>query len=66
MGALTGTIAKGRPDAYFEYPFVPGWEGSGTVVANGGGLPGWRLVGKRVAFTKQGEDNDRFTIGGGY
>ena len=34
------------------YPYTPGWEGSGTVVANGGGLMGWRLVGKRVAVTK--------------
>jgi NADPH:quinone reductase-like Zn-dependent oxidoreductase len=32
-----------------KLPTVPGWEGAGTVVTNGGGLyPGW-LVGKRVA-----------------
>lgn len=30
-------------------PCIPGFEGSGTVVAYGGGLLGWRLMGKRVA-----------------
>lgn len=29
---------------------IPGQEGSGTVVANGGGLVGWKLVNKRVSF----------------
>lgn len=32
-----------------EYPFVPGLEGSGIVVASGGGLLANRLLGKRVA-----------------
>ena len=36
----------------FDYPFVPGWEGSGTVVATGGGLHSWYLKNKRVAFSK--------------
>lgn len=30
-------------------PSVPGWEGAGTVVENGGGWLGWWLQGKRVA-----------------
>jgi NADPH:quinone reductase-like Zn-dependent oxidoreductase len=36
-----------------SYPTVPGWEGSGTVVANGGGYSGWKILGKRVAFVRQ-------------
>lgn len=32
-------------------PCVPGFEGSGVVIANGGGLIGWGLLDKRVAFT---------------
>jgi len=39
------------------FPIVPGWEGSGTVVATGGGLMAWRLLGKRVAMTKCEEPN---------
>jgi len=38
-----------------ELPTTPGFEGSGTVVASGGGVLGWRLVGKRVAFFTVGE-----------
>eukprot|EP00163_Fabomonas_tropica_P006496 TRINITY_DN16061_c0_g1_i10.p1 TRINITY_DN16061_c0_g1~~TRINITY_DN16061_c0_g1_i10.p1 ORF type:complete len:209 (+),score=51.26 TRINITY_DN16061_c0_g1_i10:115-741(+) len=33
-----------------ELPVVPGLEGSGVVVLNGGGIMGWRLVGKKVAL----------------
>lgn len=36
-------------------PAVPGWEGSGTVVASGGGLHAWALKGSRVACAGQGE-----------
>jgi NADPH2:quinone reductase len=32
-----------------KFPTVPGFEGAGIVVENGGGLIGWNLVGKRVA-----------------
>ncbi|CAD8110816.1 unnamed protein product [Paramecium sonneborni] len=38
-----------------QFPCVPGFEGSGTVIANGGGIMGWRLVGKRVAFYSQSQ-----------
>jgi len=27
-----------------------GFEGSGTVMSSGGGLIGWSLIGKKVAF----------------
>ena len=33
------------------YPKIPGIEGYGTVVSSGGGILGWWLVGKKVAFT---------------
>jgi NADPH:quinone reductase-like Zn-dependent oxidoreductase len=32
-------------------PCIPGFEGSGVVVENGGGIMGWGLVNKKVAFT---------------
>ena len=38
-----------------KFPFTPGWEGSGTVVAAGTSLLNEYLVGKRVAFMKQNE-----------
>lgn len=53
-----------------NYPFTPGWEGSGTVIQNGGGIMGWRVNGKRVAFSKADEgaaaEKDGFKIGGAY
>lgn len=49
-----------------QYPFTPGWEGSGTVVRNGGGLMGWRLVGKRVSISKCQEPDNKVSIGGCY
>lgn len=36
-------------------PAVPGWEGSGTVVATGGGILGRWLMGKKVAFSVQSD-----------
>ncbi len=42
-------LLQGSYGTLKKLPTVPGWEGAGTVVANGGGLySGW-LVGKRVA-----------------
>lgn len=38
-------------------PTVPGWEGSGTVVAHGGGFTAWWLMGKRVACAIQTDLN---------
>lgn len=31
-------------------PCVPGFEGSGIVIENGGGIMGWSLKNKKVAF----------------
>lgn len=42
---LQGQYGSGK-----TLPTVPGWEGSGTVLANGGGMLGKWLVGKKVAF----------------
>ena len=33
-----------------KFPTIMGFEGSGIVVESGGGLMGWGLVGKKVAF----------------
>jgi len=43
---------KGSYDsaARSQLPWTPGFEGSGTVVANGGGMMGWNLQGKRVGL----------------
>lgn len=47
---LTGKYGVKKP-----FPAVPGWEGAGTVVKNGGGAMGWWLKGKRVACGGQSE-----------
>jgi NADPH:quinone reductase-like Zn-dependent oxidoreductase len=31
-------------------PCTPGFEGAGTVIESGGGLMGWHMKGKKVAF----------------
>ncbi len=46
---------KGAYSSAKKFPTVPGFEGSGTVVYNGGGLIGWNLVGKRVAVAAMGQ-----------
>jgi len=38
-----------------DFPYTPGWEGSGTVVAVGPGLATSWLLNKRVAFMKKFE-----------
>jgi len=43
---------QGKYSTNIDYPVVLGGEGSGTVIASGGGLLAWRLVGKRVAFSQ--------------
>lgn len=42
-------LLQGKYGVRKELPCVPGWEGAGTVVQNGGGALGWWLRGKRVA-----------------
>ena len=59
-------MMQGDYNGHFEYPIAPGNEGSGTVIENGGGLLGWRLVGKRVAFSRQAERGGQFTKHGAY
>lgn len=53
----------------YEYPFVAGSEGAGTVVAYGGGLMGWRLMGKRVSCfsnVKASKTHPKSIVGGTY
>jgi NADPH:quinone reductase-like Zn-dependent oxidoreductase len=47
LGSLRGLSYEGTR----KYPFIPGVEGSGTVVANGSGMMARMLLGKRVACT---------------
>ena len=47
-----------------KYPTVSGWEGSGIVVASGGGFMAWKAMGKRVAFAVAG-DHPEFSKTGG-
>ena len=56
----------GQYHGTYDYPLVPGLEGSGTVISSGGGFLGWTLVGKRVAFTRILERPGQFTKGGTY
>lgn len=44
-------IKSGAYSGVKTTPCVAGFEGSGVVVASGGGLIGWGLVNKKVAFT---------------
>ena len=41
---------KGKYPTKRKDPVVPGIEGCGRVIQSGGGLMGWSLVGKKVAF----------------
>lgn len=59
-------MMQGDYNGEFKYPLTPGAEGSGTVVASGGGLWAWSLVGKRVGFTRMAERGGKFTRGGSY
>lgn len=49
---------KGKYKIGLNYPYTPGWEGSGTVIQAGPGLFANWLVGKRVGFNKQFEFRD--------
>ena len=44
---------RGLYNLKLDYPFTPGWEGSGTVVAVGQNLKDSKLVGRKVGFMKQ-------------
>ena len=56
----------GQYKGEYSYPLVPGLEGSGTVIASGGGFYAWTLVGKRVSFTRILERSGKFTKDGTY
>lgn len=60
---------KGRYDEFgvykFDYPICNGNEGSGVVVASGGGIMANRAVGKKVAFVRIMGDNE-YTVGGAF
>ncbi|CDW81714.1 zinc-binding dehydrogenase family protein [Stylonychia lemnae] len=56
----------GQYHGTYAYPIVPGGEGSGTVIASGGGIYAWSFVGKRVTFTRQMERPGQFTKDGTY
>src|SRR5215471_17510564 len=49
IGPADLMFLKGQYGITKPLPVVPGFEGSGTVIASGGGLMGRWLVGKRVA-----------------
>jgi len=59
-------MMNGQYSGTFEYPVTPGSEGSGTVVAYGGGWGAWFLMGKRVGFTRQTEKGGKYSKGGSY
>jgi NADPH:quinone reductase-like Zn-dependent oxidoreductase len=44
-------IKSGSYSGVKSVPCIAGFEGSGVVIENGGGLIGWGLVNKKVAFT---------------
>ena len=50
----------------YEFPLVAGSEGSGTVIASGGGLYAWSMLGKRVTFTKNFEVEGKYTQHGAF
>ena len=56
---------RGLYKGKIRYPYSPGWEGSGTVVAvaDGSGMLARALSGQRVAFSKMQEVGS-FLIGG--
>ena len=59
-------MLQGNYNGTYEYPLVPGGEGSGTVVGYGGGMGAWSLMGKRVGFTRMAERGGKFSVGGSY
>ena len=57
---------QGNYSGTFEYPLAPGGEGSGTVIASGGGFLAWTSMGKRVGFTRVSERGGKYSKGGAY
>lgn len=46
---------RGLYNIKLEYPYTPGWEGSGIVISAGEGEYAQSLVGKKCAFMKASE-----------
>ena len=55
LAFLKGFYSSEKPS-----PSTPGFEGSGIVVENGGGIIGWSLVNKRVALSVQNGFNGTY------
>ena len=56
---------RGLYNIKLDYPFTPGWEGSGTIIHTGEGDYAKSLMGKRVAFMKSSE-LQHYKDGGAY
>jgi NADPH2:quinone reductase len=50
MNPADNAFLKGKYSSKRTLPNSPGLEGSGIVIASGGGILAWRLKGKRVGF----------------
>ena len=59
-------LLNGYYNGDYDYPYIPGNEGSGTVISSGGGIMAWSLIGKRVAFVKETDRAGKFTKAGLY
>jgi len=59
-------MMQGDYNGKYEYPFAPGGEGSGTVIASGGGMQAWWLKGKRVGFIRMAEKGGKFSLNGSF
>lgn len=55
---------RGKYNVKLSYPFTPGWEGSGVIVAVGKSLKDANLIGMKVGFMKQQEMPTEYTLGG--
>ena len=56
----------GKYSGNYSFPLVPGVEGSGTVVASGGGFMAWSIMGKRVAFSRRSDRAGIYSKDGAY
>lgn len=56
---------RGLYNVKLNYPYTPGWEGSGTVVEAGEGSAAQAFIGKRVAFMKASEVGT-YKLGGAF
>ena len=57
---------SGLYNGQYQYPLVPGVEGSGRVIASGGGWWAWYLQDKRVGFCREIEKAGRYSKHGAF